>query len=73
QSGSTKEGALIGGTVGLLGGYLYGKSKAKTTTEGTIEKYVECPKCGTTLQLPAGTTAGNKIRCASCGTTFILR
>jgi len=73
QSGSTKEGALIGGTAGLIGGYLYGKHRAKQTAQGTVEKYVECPKCGTTLELEERATAGDKIRCGSCTTTFILR
>ena len=73
QSGSTKEGALIGATVGLLGGYLYGKHRAKKTAQGTVEKYVECPKCRTTLRLEERAAAGDKIRCGSCETTFILR
>lgn len=73
QSGSTKEGALIGATAGLLGGYLYGKHRAKKTATGEVEKYVECPKCRTTLQLPAEATAGNTIRCLNCETAFVLR
>jgi membrane protease subunit (stomatin/prohibitin family) len=73
QSGETATGALIGGTVGLLGGYLYGKSKTKKTETGEVAKFVECPKCGTNLQLPATAAAGNKIRCGNCKTEFILQ
>jgi LSD1 subclass zinc finger protein len=73
QSGETATGALIGATVGALGGYLYGKHKTKTTAEGEVVKYVECPKCKTSLQLPAEATAGNKIRCGKCNTEFILQ
>jgi uncharacterized protein YcfJ len=73
QSGHTTEGALIGATVGGLGGYLYGKSKTKTTATGEVVKYVECPKCKASLQLPAQATAGDKIRCGNCNTEFILQ
>ncbi len=73
QSGETATGALVGATAGLVGGYLYGKHKERKTAEGNIEKLVECPKCRTTLQLPASAAAGQKIECGSCKTTFILQ
>ena len=73
QSKHTAEGALIGAAVGGVAGYLYGKHKVKKTAEGTIENQVECPKCGTTLRLAEKATAGDKIKCGSCATTFILR
>jgi predicted Zn finger-like uncharacterized protein len=73
QSGSTAQGALIGGTAGLIGGYLYGKHRTKTNAEGKVEKLVECPKCNTTLQLAESAAAGQKIQCGSCKTTFILQ
>jgi predicted Zn finger-like uncharacterized protein len=73
QSDSTAEGALIGVAAGGIAGYLYGKHKTKKTAEGKIEKYVECPNCGTTLQLAEEAAAGSKIRCGNCQTTFILR
>ncbi len=73
QSGETATGALIGGTAGLIGGYLFGKSQAKKTAQGSVEKFVECPKCRTNLQLPATASAGDKIKCGNCQTTFILQ
>jgi len=73
QSGHTAEGALIGATVGGLAGYLYGQHKTKTTADGNVVNYVECPKCSTSLNLPPTANAGAKIKCGSCGTTFILK
>ena len=73
QSGHTAEGALIGATAGLLGGYLFGKHKAKKTTTGDVEKYVECPRCKTNLQLPPNATAGDKIQCGNCDAQFVLQ
>jgi osmotically inducible lipoprotein OsmB len=73
QSDHAAEGALIGATAGLLGGYLFGKHKAKKTTANEVEKYVECPKCKSNLQLPPDATAGNKIQCGNCEAQFVLQ
>ncbi len=73
QSGHTAEGALIGATVGGIAGYLFGKSKTKKTADGAVVNYVECPKCGTSLNLPPTAKAGDKIQCGSCSTQFILQ
>jgi uncharacterized protein YcfJ len=71
QSGHTTEGALIGGTVGLIGGYLYGKSTTVEQADGTIVEVVECPKCGATLQFAAHPEPERKVRCHCCQTVFI--
>lgn len=73
QSGEAAEGALIGGTAGLIGGYYYGKMQKQQTAEGQVQKYVTCPKCNVTLNLPAEAKAGDDIRCGKCGTQFKLQ
>lgn len=73
QSGEAKEGALIGGTAGLIGGYYYGKMKQKENAQGQVQNYVECPKCATTLNIPAEAKAGDTINCGNCGTKFKLQ
>ncbi len=60
--------ALTGSLIGAAAGGIIGHQSGKP-----IEKYVVCPKCGTTLQLPATATTGNKVKCGRCGTSFILR
>ena len=73
QSGETAEGAALGAAVGGLAGYGYGKMQQRQTEDGDVEKYVKCPKCETTLMLPAEADAGDQIRCANCGTQFKLQ
>lgn len=73
QSGEAKEGALIGGAVGGLAGYQYGKMKKAQNEAGDVQNYVDCPKCNTTLNLPAKAGVGDTIRCQKCGTEFSLK
>ncbi len=76
QSGETATGALIGAAVGLVTGYLYGKMRTRTVAEGdtiVIIKEVDCPKCRTVLVLPPEAVPGNKIKCGSCQTGFVLK
>ena len=73
QSGDTAEGAAVGAVVGGLAGYGIGKMQSQKNEAGVVEKYVECPKCKTTLYLPEEAKAGDGIRCQKCGTEFELQ